>query len=197
MTDFRIIPSNRATPPARRRFGRSSATSGAAAIVDALREAAAICGPALAGPRGEPGGPASVRSGVGGRSLSNARARRLLHAAGRPSLAAASINATGVIVHTNLGRSPLSRGGHRASRCQFRLGYSNLEYDLDAGRRGHRDAHAEAPAAAPARRRSRGRREQQRRRHAADAGRRWRPAVRWSCRAANWWRSAAASACPT
>lgn len=52
------------------------------------------------------------------------------------------INATGVIVHTNLGRSPLSR------RVIARLGelaggYSNLEYDLDAGTRGSRYVHVE------------------------------------------------------
>jgi L-seryl-tRNA(Ser) seleniumtransferase len=50
------------------------------------------------------------------------------------------INATGVIVHTNLGRSPLS------TRVVDRIvavatSYSNLEYDLDAGRRGERNAH--------------------------------------------------------
>jgi L-seryl-tRNA(Ser) seleniumtransferase len=44
------------------------------------------------------------------------------------------INATGVVLHTNLGRAPLA---------QFDplLGYSNLEYDLTAGRRGKRDVH--------------------------------------------------------
>ena len=52
------------------------------------------------------------------------------------------INATGVIVHTNLGRAPLSRDAlERAARIA--TGYSNLEYDLDAGSRGHRHVHAE------------------------------------------------------
>lgn len=45
------------------------------------------------------------------------------------------INATGVILHTNLGRAPLP--AFPAPR-----GYSNLEYDLAAGRRGRRDVHA-------------------------------------------------------
>ncbi len=50
------------------------------------------------------------------------------------------INATGVIVHTNLGRSPLSRRVmERIS--QAALSYSNLEYSLEAGRRGERNAH--------------------------------------------------------
>lgn len=50
------------------------------------------------------------------------------------------INATGVIVHTNLGRSPLSqRVMDRIA--QAALSYSNLEYDLDKGHRGERNSH--------------------------------------------------------
>lgn len=50
------------------------------------------------------------------------------------------INATGVIVHTNLGRSPLSdRVVERIARAA--RSYSNLEYDIPAGRRGERNAH--------------------------------------------------------
>jgi L-seryl-tRNA(Ser) seleniumtransferase len=44
------------------------------------------------------------------------------------------INATGVVLHTNLGRAPLPA-------FEPLLGYSNLEYDLDEGRRGKRDVH--------------------------------------------------------
>lgn len=44
------------------------------------------------------------------------------------------INATGVVLHTNLGRAPL---GPQAAPP----GYSNLEYDLEGGRRGKRDVH--------------------------------------------------------
>jgi len=51
------------------------------------------------------------------------------------------INATGVIVHTNLGRAPLSAAARRA--LQEVADYSNLEYDLDAGGRGSRTVHAE------------------------------------------------------
>ena len=69
-------------------------------------------------------------------------AREILRQAARPSLHRV-INATGVVVHTNLGRSPLpvaaiQRVGDVAA------GYSNLEYDVEAGGRGHRDTHAEA-----------------------------------------------------
>ena len=53
------------------------------------------------------------------------------------------INATGVIIHTNLGRAPLCDAALEAMVAVGR-GYSNLEYDLEAGRRGSRYIHAEA-----------------------------------------------------
>jgi L-seryl-tRNA(Ser) seleniumtransferase len=49
----------------------------------------------------------------------------------------AVINATGVVIHTNLGRAPLSAAALQAA-TQASLGYSNLEYDLDKGERGSR-----------------------------------------------------------
>jgi L-seryl-tRNA(Ser) seleniumtransferase len=50
------------------------------------------------------------------------------------------INATGVILHTNLGRAPLS--AEAATRiAQVATSYSNLEYDLGTGQRGQRDVH--------------------------------------------------------
>jgi L-seryl-tRNA(Ser) seleniumtransferase len=52
------------------------------------------------------------------------------------------INATGVIIHTNLGRAPLSAVA-RAAMVAVASGYSNLEYDLAAGERGSRYLHAE------------------------------------------------------
>jgi L-seryl-tRNA(Ser) seleniumtransferase len=52
------------------------------------------------------------------------------------------INATGVIIHTNLGRAPLSADAQAAMEAVAR-GYSTLEYDLQAGKRGHRTVHAE------------------------------------------------------
>ncbi len=51
------------------------------------------------------------------------------------------INATGVIVHTNLGRAPLSQAAMSAVQ-QVAAGYSNLEYDLERGERGSRTVHA-------------------------------------------------------
>lgn len=50
------------------------------------------------------------------------------------------INATGVILHTNLGRAPLPAAALERLR-QAAAGYSNLEYDLAAGARGKRDVH--------------------------------------------------------
>ncbi len=52
------------------------------------------------------------------------------------------INASGVILHTNLGRAPLSRAALLAIQ-EVALGYSNLEYDLSTGKRGSRLVHAE------------------------------------------------------
>src|SRR6266404_5500982 len=50
------------------------------------------------------------------------------------------INATGVILHTNLGRAPLSGAAAEEIR-RSATSYSNLEYDLEAGARGKRDVH--------------------------------------------------------
>ncbi len=58
----------------------------------------------------------------------------------RPSLQPV-INATGVIIHTNLGRALLSRRARQAME-QAASAYSNLEYDLAAGQRGSRYSHA-------------------------------------------------------
>ncbi len=52
------------------------------------------------------------------------------------------INASGVILHTNLGRAPLSQEAMQAAR-QVACRYSNLEYDLEKGKRGSRLFHAE------------------------------------------------------
>jgi len=53
------------------------------------------------------------------------------------------INATGVIIHTNLGRAPLSEATLRVMDAVAR-GYSTLEFDLQSGKRGSRLIHAEA-----------------------------------------------------
>jgi L-seryl-tRNA(Ser) seleniumtransferase len=52
------------------------------------------------------------------------------------------INATGVILHTNLGRAPLASGTLDHIR-EIALTYSNLEFNLESGERGKRDVHVE------------------------------------------------------
>ena len=75
-----------------------------------------------------------------GREADPAAVGRLVEAAldhlRTPSLRAV-INATGVVLHTNLGRAPLAA-------FEPIPGYSNLEYDIAAGRRGKRDSHVAA-----------------------------------------------------
>jgi L-seryl-tRNA(Ser) seleniumtransferase len=57
----------------------------------------------------------------------------------RPSLRRV-LNATGVVIHTNLGRAPLA-GAAADAVAEAARGYVNLELDLASGRRGARDAH--------------------------------------------------------
>jgi len=52
------------------------------------------------------------------------------------------INATGVVLHTNLGRAPLHPEAVKRV-AEIASGYSNLEIDVGSGRRGHRSAHVE------------------------------------------------------
>lgn len=67
------------------------------------------------------------------------RVAERLEALGRSSLRPA-INATGVVLHTNLGRAPLGDAA-RAAVARVTASYSNLEYDVEAGRRGSRYDH--------------------------------------------------------
>jgi L-seryl-tRNA(Ser) seleniumtransferase len=60
----------------------------------------------------------------------------------RPSLRRV-LNATGVVVHTNLGRAPLADAALERVR-EVGAGYSNLEYDVEAGSRGSRQDHVVA-----------------------------------------------------
>jgi L-seryl-tRNA(Ser) seleniumtransferase len=79
---------------------------------------------------------AEIRAGKSEGESIETRASQGLAELERPSLRRV-INATGVVLHTNLGRAPL--GGIEAIS-----GYSNLEYDLVKGRRGKRDVHVSA-----------------------------------------------------
>jgi L-seryl-tRNA(Ser) seleniumtransferase len=68
-----------------------------------------------------------------------ARVERRARALAAPSLRPV-VNATGVIIQTNLGRAPLSAAALQAM-AEVGVGYSNLEYDLEAGERGSRAIH--------------------------------------------------------
>jgi len=73
-------------------------------------------------------------------TVSEEEIRRHLRLGATGSLGAV-LNATGVVLHTNLGRAPLARQALEAI-VEIAGGYSTLEYDLEAGQRGDRAAHA-------------------------------------------------------
>src|SRR3954471_17498690 len=135
MPDFRMIPSIellRQRPAIR----TLEARFGGEATVEALRHAAAEARAAIAGGDGGLATASAVAARV------EAAAAQRLDAAFRPSLRPV-VNATGVIVHTNLGRAPLTASA--LSRVvEVARGYASLEYDLERGARGRRDVHAEA-----------------------------------------------------
>jgi L-seryl-tRNA(Ser) seleniumtransferase len=76
----------------------------------------------------------AARAAIGAGDPASARARAEAVAA---ALLRPVINATGVLLHTNLGRAPLG-----ASSASGSGRYTNLEFDLGSGRRGSRHAHA-------------------------------------------------------
>ena len=81
-------------------------------------------------------------SGIPDQSELEGQIQQTLQSWTSPSLVPV-INATGVVLHTNLGRAPLSQAALRAVQA-VAANYSNLEYDLDEGQRGSRLVHAEA-----------------------------------------------------
>jgi L-seryl-tRNA(Ser) seleniumtransferase len=109
----------------------AAARHGRGQAVDAAREALAAARAAV-----QAGAPAPAAA-----ELAADAVRRL--AALTAGTLHSVLNATGVIIHTNLGRAPLSRAA-RAAMEAVAAGYSNLEYDLAAGERGSRYVHAEA-----------------------------------------------------
>jgi L-seryl-tRNA(Ser) seleniumtransferase len=131
---FRSIPSIdqlRQRPTVRAleaRFGAEATTHALRAAASAVREAIAGGDRSL-----------STDSAVIARLESVAQAH--LDEQFRPSLEPV-INATGVIVHTNLGRAPLAAPALDRI-AEVAGGYSTLEYDVASGARGRRDRHAE------------------------------------------------------
>ncbi len=138
MTDFRAIPS------IDRLLRRDDVVAlarnhGAAATAEALRTAAAALRSSLAAGDAGAAGSEAETADTGDAIVATA-ARRLADAA-LGSLRRV-VNATGVVIHTNLGRAPLA--GPALQRLhEVASGYATLEYDLDAGRRGSRSVHAE------------------------------------------------------
>jgi L-seryl-tRNA(Ser) seleniumtransferase len=134
MSDFRVIPSieqlrqRDAMRALETRYGRS-------ALIEALRAETAALRDELGSGR-----IAAVTVADAVERIERGVEARL-RAAMRPSLVRV-INATGVIVHTNLGRAPLAPAA-LARVQEVAGGYTNLEYDVAAGARGRRDTHAE------------------------------------------------------
>ena len=140
MTDLRVIPS---IEQLRQREGVRALERdyGRAAIVLALREETAALRARLAGRTADaPAADAPADASAAAAAIEHGVVARL-HGSTAASLRPV-INATGVIVHTNLGRAPLAEPAARAM-VPIAAGYSNLEYDLSTGRRGRRDVHAE------------------------------------------------------
>jgi L-seryl-tRNA(Ser) seleniumtransferase len=108
--------------------GQSAVTDAARSVLAGLRQE--IASGLLAGP--------ALRIALAGLAEGiQSQLRRSL----RPSLRTV-INATGVILHTNLGRAPLAEAAREHIRTAA-AGYSNLEFDVEAGERGQRDVHVD------------------------------------------------------
>lgn len=108
---------------------------GGGPVKRALRETLEARRRLLAGETGRAPSSDALREAV----LDEAGAR--LRAAAEPSLRPV-LNATGVILHTNLGRAPLAE--EAAEVLAIVRGYANLEYDLETGARGSRHEHCTA-----------------------------------------------------
>ena len=143
MPDFRIIPSIEQLRQ-RGRVQDMVARYGHEPVVQALREETDALRQRLASsPPGESDREAQLPS-------TTAQAAEQIEAGAEPRLQRQFdlalrrvVNATGVIVHTNLGRAPLPAPAlERVAQIGAR--YSTLEYDLGEGGRGRRDRHAEA-----------------------------------------------------
>ena len=134
MSDFRHIPSIEQLI-SRPTLDRAAARHGRDVVTQAARDAASELRLRLADNAATAITPDAIVEWLEARTLALAKA----HA--RSSLRRV-INATGVIIHTNLGRAPLADAA-ALSAARIASGYSNLEFDLDRGDRGHRHVHAE------------------------------------------------------
>jgi L-seryl-tRNA(Ser) seleniumtransferase len=110
------------------KYGLAPVTDAARAVLAKLREEISS---------GLLDGPALTLALSGAAAAIEAQIRRALEYSLRPL-----INATGVILHTNLGRAPLSEAVVDHIR-ETSASYSNLEFDVEGGERGKRDVHVE------------------------------------------------------
>jgi L-seryl-tRNA(Ser) seleniumtransferase len=117
------------------RLGRLAGDGGAFAVTDAVRSVLARIRQEIAAGRLDEAGIGLALSGL--ESAVEREMRGALSHSLRPV-----INATGVILHTNLGRAPLAPEALDYVRGTS-AAYSNLEFDLAAGGRGQRDAHVD------------------------------------------------------
>ena len=111
------------------------AENGQSAVADACRAVVARLRGEIAGGSLDANKLPLAISGI--RAAVEAELRRALDSSLRPV-----INATGVILHTNLGRAPLAASALDHIR-EIAGTYSNLEFDLDTGERGKRDVHVD------------------------------------------------------
>jgi L-seryl-tRNA(Ser) seleniumtransferase len=127
------------------RIGRARLTALARAVTEERRaELRARAADARAGGANGDGAAPGSGGNVSRESLLAEAVRRLGLAAEREGAAGLRrvVNATGVVLHTNLGRAPLSAEARRAV-AEEAAGYCALEYDLDTGARGRRGGRAE------------------------------------------------------
>jgi L-seryl-tRNA(Ser) seleniumtransferase len=132
--DFRVIPSIDILRQ-RDEVRALEAAYGADATVNALRAGAGRLREAIAAGTG----PADADTAA---AIIERGAHEALASGARGSLRPV-INATGVVIHTNLGRAPIAPAA-LARATAIAGGYSNLEYDLADGTRGSRTVHAES-----------------------------------------------------
>jgi L-seryl-tRNA(Ser) seleniumtransferase len=134
VADYRVIPSIEILRQ-RESVRAMEARHGADAVVRALRDGAGQLRAQIGAGDGPGDGEAAAR-------VIEALAEAALSAHARGSLRPV-INATGVVIHTNLGRAPIADAAI-ARVAAIAAGYSNLEYDVAEGARGSRSVHAES-----------------------------------------------------
>ncbi len=134
MADYRVIPAIEILRQ-RETVRAMEVRHGGDAVVRALRDGAGQLRAQIGAGDGPPDSEAAAR-------VIEALAEAALASHARGSLRPV-INATGVVIHTNLGRAPIAEAAIERVAA-IAKGYSNLEYDVAGGERGSRTVHAES-----------------------------------------------------